>query len=123
MGFSYSGERQSGFLTPTFGSTSSNGIELLTPYYINIAPNMDATVGTRILSKRGVELEGPFRYLTESSSGLDNIEYLDNDNETDRNDFTLVLMMKKNLIKNGLPASHIKKCLMTSIFLTCPRAS
>jgi len=91
MGFSYSGERQSGFLTPSYGSTSRSGLELSIPYYFNIAPNMDATIGTRLLSKRGVEFEGQFRYLTESSSGLDNIEYLNNDNETGQRRYYLNL--------------------------------
>lgn len=82
IGFSFNGERQSGFLTPTFGSTSRSGVELLTPYYINIAPDMDATVGVRLLSKRGAQFEGQYRYLSENYSGVDNAEYLDNDNLT-----------------------------------------
>ena len=79
MSFSFNNERKSGLLAPTVGTTSRSGFETLIPYYFNISPNMDATIGTRYLSKRGVQLQGEFRYLTEKYSGLNNVEYLDND--------------------------------------------
>ena len=79
MSFSFNNERKSGLLTPTIGTTSRSGFETLIPYYINIAPDMDATVGTRYLSKRGLQLQGEFRYLDETYSGMDSLEYLDND--------------------------------------------
>lgn len=80
MSFSFNNERKSGLLAPTVGSTSRSGFETLIPYYINIAPDMDATVGLRYLSKRGLQLQGEFRYLDESYSGIDNVEYLNDDN-------------------------------------------
>ena len=79
MSFSFNNERKSGLLAPTIGTTSRSGFETLIPYYINIAPDMDATVGARYLSKRGLQLQGEFRYLGENYSGIDNLEYLDND--------------------------------------------
>jgi LPS-assembly protein len=79
MSFSFNNERKSGFMAPTVGSTSRSGFETLIPYYINIAPDMDATVGARYLSKRGLQLQGEFRYLGETYSGVDNLEYLNND--------------------------------------------
>ncbi len=80
MSFSFNNERKSGLLAPTVGTTSRSGFETSIPYYINIAPDKDATVGVRYLSKRGVQLQGEFRYLGENYSGIDNLEYLDNDN-------------------------------------------
>jgi LPS-assembly protein len=79
MSFSFNNERKSGLLAPTVGSTSRSGFETLIPYYINIAPNMDATVGVRYLSKRGAQLQSEFRYLGENYSGMDSLEYLDDD--------------------------------------------
>lgn len=79
LSFSFNNERKSGLLTPIIGSTSRSGFEVTVPYYINIAPNMDATVGARYLSKRGVQLQGEFRYLGETYSGIDSLEYLDDD--------------------------------------------
>lgn len=87
MSFSYNNQRKSGLLAPTWGSTSRSGFELLTPYYINIRPDMDATVATRFLSKRGTQLQGEFRYLDEKYSGWNNFEYLDNDSMTGQNRF------------------------------------
>lgn len=82
MSFSFLNQRKSGFLSPTVGSTSRSGFEVLTPYYWNIAPNMDATLAPRYLSKRGIQYQGEFRYLGENFSGSDSLEYLD-DSETD----------------------------------------
>lgn len=82
MSFSYNNQRNSGLLTPTIGSTSKSGLEVSIPYYWNIAPNMDATFATRELSKRGLQLQGEFRYLEENYSGIDNLEYLSNDSQT-----------------------------------------
>lgn len=77
--FSFNNERKSGLLAPTVGTTSRSGFETVIPYYINIAPDMDATVSTRYLSKRGIQLQGEFRYLNESFSGINSAEYLDKD--------------------------------------------
>ena len=79
LSFSFNNERKSGLLAPTVGTTSRSGFETLLPYYVNIAPDMDATVGVRYLSKRGAQLQGEFRYLGENYSGINNIEYLNND--------------------------------------------
>lgn len=82
MSFSYNNQRKSGLLAPLWGSTSRSGFELLTPYYINIRPDMDATISSRYLSKRGLQLQGEFRYLDENYSGINNVEYLDKDDMT-----------------------------------------
>lgn len=80
--FSFNNQRKSGLLAPTVGSTSRSGFEVLTPFYWNIAPNMDATLALRALSKRGVQLQGELRYMEENFYGTDNIEYLPSDSLT-----------------------------------------
>ncbi|MBC7787991.1 MAG: LPS-assembly protein LptD [Methylophilaceae bacterium] len=97
MSFSYNNQRNSGLLTPTIGSTSKSGLEVSVPYYWNISPNMDATFATRELSKRGIQLQGEFRYLEENFSGLDNIEYLSNDNQTGSTRYYANLKHQQNL--------------------------
>ena len=84
MSFSFNNERKSGLLAPTVGSTTNSGFEVAVPYYINIAPNKDATVSTRYMSKRGLQLQGDFRYLGEKYSGIDSLEYLNKDTSTDK---------------------------------------
>ncbi|MDX9665568.1 LPS-assembly protein LptD [Pseudomonas sp. P5_152] len=73
--------RQSGFLPPTIGSGSDTGMLLVTPYYFNLAPNYDATLYPRYMSKRGMLLEGEARYLTKSSEGQFGAAYLDDEED------------------------------------------
>src|SRR5437763_6535734 len=61
--FPLSNERKSGFLTPTMGSSGVRGFEFSTPYYWNLAPNYDATITPRLMTKRGLQLGAQFRYL------------------------------------------------------------
>jgi LPS-assembly protein len=70
MSFSLNNERKSGFLAPSFGSSSNNGISLALPYYWNIAPNMDATITPRVLTKRGVLIGNEVRYLNTAFGGI-----------------------------------------------------
>jgi LPS-assembly protein len=69
IAFPLGDDRQSGLLFPSFGHSGNNGYQLEVPYYFNLAPNYDATVTPGYLSKRGVQLGGQFRYLTEDSHG------------------------------------------------------
>jgi LPS-assembly protein len=73
--------RQSGFLTPSFGSSSDSGVTLKTPYYFNLAPNYDATLYPTYMTERGLLLEGEFRYLTRNSTGQLGAAYLDDSND------------------------------------------
>ncbi|MGM0480915.1 MAG: LPS-assembly protein LptD [Pseudomonadota bacterium] len=72
-------KRKSGLLFPTIDSSSNNGLEIETPYYLNIAPNMDATVAPVWMSERGLMLKGQYRYVFSQSSGQINLEYLPSD--------------------------------------------
>ncbi len=80
--FPLSGERKSGFLTPVLGSSGTRGFDASMPYYLNLAPNYDATLTPRIMTKRGFQLGGQFRYLLEQGSGDAEAEILPHDRET-----------------------------------------
>lgn len=82
MSFSLNNKRKSGLLAPTFGSTTTSGLELTVPWYWNIAPNMDAIIAPRILTRRGVQVRSEFRYLNYSYNGEARVEYLPNDRLT-----------------------------------------
>ncbi len=71
--------RQSGFLPPSFATGSESGFALTTPYYFNLAPNYDATLYPQYMTKRGLLMEGEFRYLTKSSEGQFGGAYLNDD--------------------------------------------
>jgi LPS-assembly protein len=79
--------RKSGFLYPTFGSSSHSGTYLSTPYYFNIAPNYDATVTPTYYTERGLMLGAEFRYLLPRSRGTFNVQYLGNDHGKDDLEF------------------------------------
>ena len=61
--------RKSGFLFPSFGTSNKSGFEFGAPYYFNLAPHYDLTLTPQLLSRRGLGLEGQFRYLSERSRG------------------------------------------------------
>lgn len=85
LSFSLNNKRKSGLLTPTFGTSSKSGIEFTLPYYWDIAPNMDATISPRLMSKRGLQLNTEYRYLNHDYHGLARVEWLPNDRLADRN--------------------------------------
>ena len=76
------GQRQSGFLAPTYGVSNKVGLDISIPYYWNIAPNYDATIAPRIMGRRGVQLATEFRYLTPTQRGESRVEWLPRDNVT-----------------------------------------
>jgi len=81
--FPLSDKRKSGFLAPTVGTSNKSGRELATPYYLNLAPNYDATITPDYFSRRGLLMLGEFRYLTAINSGQINLEYIHGDKEYD----------------------------------------
>ena len=85
LSFPLSDKRKSGLLPPTFGLDSLNGAELTLPYYWNIAPNRDATFFPALMSKRGIDLGGEFRYLEPTYAGKLRANYMPTDTLRDRN--------------------------------------
>jgi LPS-assembly protein len=77
--FPIDGERHSGFLFPTFGNNTRTGFDARWPYYLNLAPNYDATLTPRYMSDRGTQLGVAGRYLFARSIGQINVEYLPSD--------------------------------------------
>lgn len=67
--FPLSDKRKSGILPPSMTIDSQSGVQLSAPYYLNLAPNMDATLTPTLMSKRGVDLAGEFRYLEPDYTG------------------------------------------------------
>ncbi|HET8729850.1 MAG TPA: LPS assembly protein LptD [Moraxellaceae bacterium] len=71
--------RQSGILVPRFGNTNDGGFDFALPVYLNLAPNYDATITPRLMSRRGTMVEGEFRYLLPIGSGQVQAGYLPSD--------------------------------------------
>jgi LPS-assembly protein len=58
-------DRQSGFLFPDMGFSKLDGLDVRVPYYLNLAPDYDATISPRAITDRGAGVEGEFRHLAE----------------------------------------------------------
>jgi len=84
ISFPTSGNRRSGLLTPSAGFNDDTGFEYAQPIYLNLAPNYDATLVPRWMSRRGLMLGGEFRYLTPRSQGQVDAEFLADDDVADR---------------------------------------
>ncbi|MDP3761139.1 MAG: LPS-assembly protein LptD [Ramlibacter sp.] len=84
LSFPLTEKRKSGLLPPTIGLDSLNGVELMVPYYWNIAPNRDATFFPALMTKRGVDLGGEFRYLERDYAGQFRANFMPNDRLRER---------------------------------------
>ena len=83
--FPVSNERQTGLLFPELTSSSRTGVDYTQPFYWNIAPNYDMTISPRLMTRRGLQLNTEFRYLTEKSEGMAYVEYLPSDSDISGN--------------------------------------
>jgi LPS-assembly protein len=67
------------------------------PYYLNLAPNYDATLTPRVMTKRGFQLGGQFRYLFGEAQGGVEAEDLPNDRVTGTSRYALAWKHNQNL--------------------------
>ena len=92
--------RQSGFLTPDIGS--SDGIDIATPYYWNIAPNYDATLTPRYIGDRGALGEAELRYLHNNNHGEIGAAFLASDDLFQNQDRWLGSVTHKGTLFNSI---------------------
>lgn len=100
LSFSLHQERKSGFLTPSYRTSNTTGLEFTAPFYWNIAPDMDATLYPRYMTKRGLQLGGEFRYLNSSGRGEARAEMLANDQQIGRDRWGL-FTKHQQMLGNG----------------------
>ena len=82
-----SGERSSGFLFPNVGFNDDDGMDVSMPYYLNLAPNYDATLTPRLIGQRGTGVEAEIRHLQRRS----------------RNDLGMAFLARDALYNGELP--------------------
>jgi len=97
MDFPLDGARHTGFLGPIYGNTVSGGLELTVPFYWNIAPNYDATIAPRDMSKRGILMQDEFRFKEANSYGEIHYDELANDRITDTTRYHATFKETQNL--------------------------
>lgn len=81
LDFPLDDRRASGFLYPNVGISGKRGFEVAVPWYWNMAPERDATLTLRPMSKRGLMLQGEYRELWQEGRGQLNLDWLPHDNE------------------------------------------
>ena len=86
VSFPINDERKTGFLFPSIGEEEDSGVILEIPYYINIAPQADATITPRVLTERGLQLYSELRYIAKDTKGAVKAEFLPSDDAFDQED-------------------------------------
>jgi len=69
LSFPLDDERKTGFLFPSLGTNSRSGVELAAPWYWNIAPQEDLLLTPTYYTRRGIDLGGDVRYMTDDQHG------------------------------------------------------
>jgi len=77
--FPLESRRTTGLLAPIVAIDSISGIDVMQPFYWDIAPNRDATLVARAMSRRGIGIESEFRYLESLYSGQVRLNWLPQD--------------------------------------------
>ena len=98
--FPISDKRRSGLLVPSFETSSSRGFELIVPWYWNIAPNQDATIAPHYMDRRGLQLDTQYRFLTKTTEGTLDFNYLHEDNITLEKRYSLKYLQQTNFTRN-----------------------
>lgn len=93
--------RRTGLLYPSIGTSSRNGFDWRQPIYLNLAPNYDATLEPRYMSKRGFMLGGEFRYLLSQGAGTFEAAFLPDDDLASRE--------RAEEIADGIPPENRRK--------------
>ncbi|MCK5336229.1 MAG: LPS assembly protein LptD [Gammaproteobacteria bacterium] len=92
--------RRSGILAPEISFSSGiNGNKFSLPYYWNIAPNQDATITPVYLENRGLQLINNYRYLTSSSKGEIDFDFLKDDKLTDEDRYYSKVISKTQITR------------------------
>ena len=105
--FPLDNQRKSGFLSPSFGQSSNGGFLFTLPYYLNLAPNYDATLTPRLYGSRGLMIDGEFRFLTKSSHGSINADWLPKDSQRGYDRGSVFIKDTTNLSPNWYAATDL----------------
>jgi len=116
MSFPIDDQRRSGFLFPTLVSSTQMGLDITTPYYLNLAPNYDALITPRFTQLRGTSIGTKLRHLGQHSEQDLYVNWAIDDPES-TNDRWLMEYNHKAEISSSLASSiHIKRVSDGEVF-------
>ena len=107
LSFPLSDARKSGWLPPSINTDNRSGIELSVPWYWNIAPNRDATLTPRIITRRGLGLDSELRYLEPRYEGVLQLDWLPDDRINRRSREGWQLLHEGKLFKSALYSADL----------------
>lgn len=99
LDFSYSGKRKTGLLAPAAGYNVHTGFDVALPVYLNIAPNVDATIAPRVMTMRGFLLSSEVRYMGKNMTGNLLFDILPMDINTDKTRWGVLFTHTQNFGK------------------------
>jgi LPS-assembly protein len=116
MSFPIDDQRRSGFLFPTLSSSNEMGLDISTPYYLNLAPNYDALITPRFTEFRGPSIGTKLRHLGENSEQDLYVNLAIDDPKSTQNRW-LMEYNHKSKISAGVSSSiHIKRVSDSAVF-------
>lgn len=101
--------RQTGFLVPSFKTSSISGTQISTPFYINLDPQYDLTVTPRNMTRRGLLVENEFRYLLTQGNGSVQANFLQSDNIYNEDRYLLALQHSATPAPNWLFNANLSR--------------
>ena len=109
MRFSLDEQRKTGFLVPEWSGSWAKGPDVFTPFYWNIASNMDMLIQPSYIQDRGSRIETTFRYLKKEFDGAMYISYLGDDSEYVDDRYKILVDHKHRVNPNLLITTHYEK--------------
>ena len=79
LSFPLTGERKTGWLPPSVNVDTRSGLDLSVPWYWNLAPDMDATIAPRIMTRRGLAVATELRHLGVDRRGTTTLDLVARD--------------------------------------------
>jgi LPS-assembly protein len=90
-------KRKSGFLVPSFASSSNSSSYINTPYFLAISENKDMTFYPRIYTKDKILLQSEFRQVNSASKHIADFSFLGENNKKSKNHFFYKYFRDNNL--------------------------
>jgi len=108
MSFPIDDQRRSGFLFPTLVRSSQMGIDITTPYYLNLAPNYDALITPRFTQLHGTSIDSHLRHLGEGSEQSLHVNWAIEDPDTTKERWLMEYNLKAKISSSLSSSIHIK---------------
>ena len=109
MRFSLDEQRKTGFLVPEWSGSWTKGPDIFTPFYWNIAPNMDMLIQPSYIQDKGSQIETNFRYLQKNYDGAIDVSYLGDDSEYNDDRYKVLVDHKHQVNPNLFIDTHYEK--------------